>query len=130
MTHEIDQTLLPCSLQEMEQLIGTRATLLLVENYGGVRFYVPQKIRAEHDLAKLIGIEAAEKLAREYGGSTHEIPRALLASIDRRNIEIKNEYKSLSQRQLALKYKLTERQIRNIVTGCGNGADENQMGLF
>lgn len=128
MAPEIDQSLLPCSLQEMERLIGTRATLLLVENYGGVRFYVPQKIHAEHDLAKLIGIEAAEKLAREYGGSTHEIPRALLANIARRNIEIKNEYKALSQRQLALKYRLTERQIRNIVAG--NGSDDNQMGLF
>lgn len=119
---------LPATLQEMERLIGTKAVLLLVEKYGGVRFYVPQKIRAGHDLAKLIGIEAAEKLARDYGGGTHEIARALLASIDRRNIEIKNEYKTLSQRQLALKYQLTERQIRNIVTGAG--ADDNQMGLF
>ena len=120
---------LPITLQEMEQLIGTKAVLLLVAKYGGVRLYVPQKISAEHELAKLIGIDAAEKLAREYGSSTHEIPKALLASIDRRNTEIKNEYKMLSQRQLARKYGLTERQIRNIVTG-GNGEDQNQMGLF
>lgn len=120
---------LPITLQEMEQLIGTKAVLLLVAKYGGVRLYVPQKISAEHELAKLIGIDAAEKLARNYGGGTHEIPKALLASIDRRNTEIKNEYKMLSQRQLARKYGLTERQIRNIVTG-GNGEDQNQMGLF
>lgn len=120
-------TRLPITLQEMDQLIGTKAVFQLVEKYGGIRFYVPQKIHADHELAKLIGMEAAEKLAREYGGSAHEIPRALLASIDRRNQEIKNEYKTHSQRQLARKYGLTERQIRNIV---GEKTDERQLALF
>lgn len=124
-----ETNMLPGTLQEMEQLIGTKAVLLLVAKYGGVGLYIPKKIHREHELAKLIGIESAEKLASKCGGEEVEIPKMLAASIAGRNAEIKNEYKTQSQRQLALKYQLTERQIRNIVTG-GNGEDENQMGLF
>ncbi|MBL8499573.1 MAG: hypothetical protein JNL77_03150 [Nitrosomonas sp.] len=125
----VDTNLLPGTLQEMEQHIGIKAVLLLVAKCGGVGLYVPREISADHAIARLIGIDAAEKLASVYGGEELQLPKMLAASIARRNVEIRSEYRTHSQRQLALKYHLTERQIRNIVTG-GNGEDDSQMGLF
>lgn len=128
MDHEIDQSLLPGILLEISELIGIAATLKLVAKYGGVRLYVPKTLRPDHDLVAIINRELAETMIDRFGGEVLEIPKALLANVSLRNVTIKQEYVILSQRQLALKYKLTERQIRNIVAG--NGSDDNQMGLF
>lgn len=128
MTNEIDQSLLPGILLEISELIGMAATLKLVAKYGGVRLYVPKTLRPDHDLVATIGRELAEYMAERFGAEVLEIPKALLANVALRNVTIKQEYESLSQRQLALKYHLTERQVRNIL--CGDGQDDNQMGLF
>lgn len=128
MTQEIDQSLLPGILLEISELIGMAATLKLVAKYGGVRLYVPKTLRSDHDLVATIGRELAEYMEERFGGEVLEIPKALLANVALRNVTIKQEYESLSQRQLALKYHLTERQVRNIL--CGDRNDDNQMGLF
>ncbi|SDH26540.1 hypothetical protein [Nitrosomonas sp. Nm132] len=41
MTNVPDESLLPCILQEIAELIGLPATLKLAQHYGGVRLYVP-----------------------------------------------------------------------------------------
>lgn len=128
MNQEIDTSLLPGILQEIAELIGMAAMLKLVAKYGGVRLYVPKTIATGHDLVELIGRQAAETLADHFGGEMLEIPKALLANVALRNVEIKQEYKYLSQRQLALKYNLTERQVRNIVYD--EQPNDIQMGLF
>lgn len=122
-----EESVMPQSIQEIEQLIGTKATLLLVERFGGIRFYVPQTITSDHELARLIGIDAAQKLTKHYGGGRYEVPRLSQANLDRRNIEIKNQYRFFSQSQLAVKFGLTQRQVRNIV---GTGKNDDQMELF
>lgn len=128
MNYEIDQSLLPGILLEICELIGIQATLKLVAKYGGVRLYVPKTLRPDHDLVVIIGRELAEYMEERFGGEVLEIPKALLANVALRNVTIKQEYEVLSQRQIALKYHLTERQVRNIL--CGEGQDENQMELF
>jgi hypothetical protein len=127
MTQELDHTALPETLQEIVQLIGMVATLKLVGKYGGTRLYVPKRVLTGHPLAALIGRKAADTLADYFGGEVLEIPRALSANVAQRNVAIKQEYRQLSQRQLALKYNLTERQVRNIVTG---DQQDDQMQLF
>lgn len=128
MDQEIDQSLLPGILLEISELIGMAATLKLVAKYGGVRVYVPKTLTQNHDLIAIVGQKQAESLTMRFGGEVLEIPKALLANVALRNVTIKQEYESLSQRQLALKYHLTERQVRNIL--CGDGQDDNQMALF
>jgi len=128
MAHEIDQSLLPGILLEISELIGMAATLKLVAKYGGVRLYVPKTLRPDHDLVEIIGRELAEEIKQRFGGEVLEIPKATLANAALRNISIRQEYEFLSQRQLALKYNTTERNIRRILSGCEQ--DDNQMDLF
>lgn len=125
---EIDLDLLPGTLREIAGLIGIPATMKLVDRYGGVRLYVPQKLDASHTLVIWIGAQNAQKLVDEYGGETLEIPKAEAALREIRNREIRSLYPQLSQRDLALKYHTTERNIRLILGECGN--PNNQPDLF
>ena len=130
MTLAIEQRYLPGILQEFAVLIGLAGTLRIVETYGGVRLYVPKTVDGDHDLVKLIGIEAARKLAAEYGGELHmDIPRAVAATRAARDACIHADRAAgMTHRELALKYKLTERQIRNILGF--EEEDDRQVGLF
>ncbi|AKH37279.1 MULTISPECIES: Mor transcription activator family protein [Nitrosomonas] len=128
--HDVDESLLPGILQEITALIGLPATLKLTQKYGGVRLYVPKHLPEDHVLADLIGLEAARKLAEHYGGLVHfDIPKADAIRIALRNSKIRAEWPTLSQRQLALKYSLTERQVRKILA-IEQQDEPRQMGLF
>jgi Mor family transcriptional regulator len=74
-------------------------------------------------------LEHATKLAATYGGELHfDIPRAVEATRAARDRCIRADQASGStHRELALKYSLTERQIRNIL---GAVEDDRQVGLF
>lgn len=124
----IDTILLPGVLPEMVELIGIADTMKIVEEYGGVRLYIPQDVTPEHPLVLLIGFEHAQKLAEHFGGERPEIPLVTAIMRQARDIEIRNQWPTLSQRQLALKYKTTERNIRLILGKCE--LDEKQMQLF
>jgi len=128
--HEVDESLLPGILQEIAELIGLPATLKLVSHYGGVRLYVPKRLSADHILVTIVGEAAALKLVEQFGGLDHfDIPKAQAISVALRNRKIREEYPSLSQRKLALKYGLTERQVRKILA-VEQVSETRQMGLF
>lgn len=126
--NNLDTSLLPGILRELCELIGIQPTMTLVEEYGGVRLYVPQKLNDEHPLVKLIGWQNAQKIVDLRGGETLEIPKAEAVMRQARNIEIRSLYPALSQRQLALKYNTTERNIRLILGECAR--NDGQMELF
>lgn len=125
--NNLDTSLLPGILRELCGLTGVGAVMKLVETYGGVRLYVPQKLNDDHALVKLIGGGNAQKLAEIYGGETLEIPKAEAAMRALRNREIRSLYPQFSQRELALKYNTTERNIRLIL---GDAQNDDQMTLF
>ncbi|WP_173069036.1 Mor transcription activator family protein [Sulfurimicrobium lacus] len=77
-----------------------------------------------------MGLDAARTLASEYGGEGHmDIPRAVAATRAARDACIHaDRAASMTHRELALKYKLTERQIRNILGV--EEEDDRQVGLF
>lgn len=130
MSAEIEARYLPGVLQDIAGMIGLPGTLKLVEKYGGTRLYVPQKLDAEHDLSRLIGLDHATMLAETYGGEDHfDIPRAVAATRAVRDAHIRaDRADGITHSQLALRYGLTERQIRNIL---GNEPeDDRQVGLF
>lgn len=105
----------PGVFQEVAQFIGEEAACRLTTQYGGVRLYIPGTLKPGHHLCRLLGQEAAQQLAREFGGLNVEIPRACLARIAGRNaLILADRAAGMSQRELALKYQLTERTIRKI----------------
>lgn len=68
------------------------------------------------EVVEIIGLESYKKLIQYYAGTTIYIPK--LSDIERRlrNEKIRDEYKENGDfKMLALKYSLTENQIRNIV---------------
>lgn len=126
---EVDESLLPGILQEIAELIGLPEALKLADHYGGVRLYVPLTIPEGHVLAELVGMEAARKLSDRFGGMEHfDIPKARSVTVALRNRKIREAWPGLSQRQLALKYGLTERQVRVILSA--EQPTETQLDLF
>lgn len=132
-THEIDIELLPEILRDIVDLIGLAKTMLLVEQYGGVRLYVPKlAVGSEHDLPSLIGMDATRKLQAMYGGETHfDIPKAEAAMRAVRNKHIRRQRAgNRPTASLAREFGLTERQIRSICNSNGPLVDDRQAMLF
>lgn len=106
----------PGVFQEVNQLIGEEATAKLVAHHGGTRLYVPGTLKPEHPLCQMLGQQAAQQLTDEFGGMTLEVPRDVMLQIAQRNdLILADRAAGMTQRQLALKYRLTERTIRNIL---------------
>lgn len=106
----------PGVFQEIRQFIGDEATAKLVARYGGTIIYIPIKLKCDHPLSQLLGEDTAKKLADEFGGLAVEVPRDLtLQLVQRNNLIQADRDAGMTQSQLALKYRLTQRTIRNIV---------------
>ncbi len=128
LTLNINISILPKIVQEISRIIGLQHCLKLVDHYKGVRMWVPTEFRDDHVLCKIIGHEHAAKLIEQYGGDTIDIPKCDHALRTMRNATIIKSDKS--QRQLAIEYDLTDRQIRNIQKEAALDFDERQDNLF
>jgi hypothetical protein len=65
----------PSSLVEIAEVIGTGATLNLVDAFLGLDYcYVPHDIPADHRIAEAIGPAAAKKLSERYAGEKLFLP--------------------------------------------------------
>ena len=79
---------LPPVLQEIERMIGLELTMKLVERWGGLNLYIPERMPKNHRLARTIGAEAAQRLSGAYGGDTIIMPRAHQYKAVQRQIEV------------------------------------------
>jgi len=79
------------------------------------------------DIADTIGVANFIKLAEFVGGSTIYIPKADSFLRPARDLNIKKEFNGYNHSDLAKKYNLSERWIREI---CGEGHLEGQITLF
>lgn len=112
----------PGTFQELREMIGEEKTAILVQYLGGVRLYVPAKLHAEHSLAVWLGLEVAQRVCEEFGGLSVEIPRLVDLRRTERNAQILADMAAgMSQRSCALKYQMTERNIRNITNTTKKG---------
>jgi len=128
--------LLPPLLRDFERLIGLRATMALVQGWGGLRIYfpTPDRITVDHPYAKAIGLEAVKTLCKEYGGLPHfQLPKAERALLAVRNARIAEDYTTRkTARELAMEYGLTERQVARLIGSMGISApkERRQKSLF
>lgn len=86
----------------------------------------------QREIAEIIGIDAYKKLVGHFGGSHIYVCKADTILRDARNEEIYREFNGYNYRRLALKYNLSEKTIREIVTEYirrENKSDE-QLKLF
>ena len=79
------------------------------------------------DIAEQIGVEGFIKLAELIGGATIYIPKADSFLRPVRDLRIKQEFNGYNHTELAKKYNLSERWIREI---CGEGHAKGQYSLF
>lgn len=120
---ELDVQLLEPLLQDFVRLIGLPATLAMVERFGGTRLPIAIKAEESADLVACIGAEKAAILGRHYGAERPLIPKALPALQAVRNKRIRAELCSMSVRQVALKYKLGERRVFQLLEEQGRTPD-------
>jgi Mor family transcriptional regulator len=67
------------------------------------------------EMARIIGIERLLALCEVFGGTTIYIPKKERILQHARNEAIRHEFECQNYRQLAAKYGLSERRIRQIV---------------
>jgi len=106
---------LPPSVAALAELIGEPAALTLAEHYQGQRLYIPADPAPEHAICQLIGCDAAHRLAERYGSQPIDIPMLRARQIDLRNQAIRRDGARMSYADLVRKWKLSRRQIANIL---------------
>lgn len=82
----------------------------------------------QREIAKLIGMDAYMQLVRRYGGSQVYIAKADKIEAAVRDEKIRNEFTGGNIHFLSIKYNLSERTIREIVSPFRNL--EGQITLF
>lgn len=78
-------------------------------------------------IAEAIGIENLLKLAGLVGGTTFYLPRPESFTRPVRDEWIKAEFNGCNHVELAQKYEVTERRVRQL---CGEGSMEGQQSFF
>lgn len=83
--------------------------------------------RTWRDIAEAIGVENFYRLTKAIGGETVYIPKSESILRPVRDRHIKEEFNGYNHRDLAEKYNVTERWVREL---CGPGIVEGQLGLW
>lgn len=86
----------------------------------------PEMVGEYEGIAKAIGVHNLIKLAEYAGGASIYIPKADTLIRPIRDKKIKEEFNGYNHLQLAKKYNLSVRWIREI---CGEGGLEGQMDI-
>ncbi|SEN35959.1 Mor transcription activator family protein [Nitrosomonas marina] len=98
-------------------LIGEGAFTRLCMVFGGTRLYISDTKRSRQRLTVIVGEELAEKIMFHYKSACLNLPKLSVLEIERRKQAIIDDHKKgMSHRDLAMKYDVTDRHIRNIVS--------------
>lgn len=100
--------------QDLFSLIGEDAAARLCMVFGGTKLFITNSEASRRRLGVIVGAELAEKLIFHYHGTDISLPKL---EIKRRHQDIAADIAAgMTQRSAAMKYEMTERQIRNIST--------------
>ncbi|MBX9752297.1 MAG: hypothetical protein K5Q68_22095 [Roseococcus sp.] len=114
----------PASLVDIAEVIGVAAALRLVDAFGGMTLYVPEKLDPAHRLVQSIGMSAAEALIARYGLEKIEVPTLHMARTRKALIANTTGPTHLVARELGVTTRWV-RMVRNVP-----GADPRQMDMF
>lgn len=98
-------------------VLGVVGALKFAERFGGGRVYLPQpeRLKPEGAIVQTIGMEAARKLAFEWRGMEIMVPQCAAHLKRERDRAVHAEAKTLSVKEVALKYGITERHAFRIL---------------
>ena len=119
MAEPVDERLLPPQIRRMIAAIGLPLTLHLLELRGGTRLALPlaDARRKHYELADLIGAAPSRAFYREFGGKGVrfiQLPKADKILRQARDAAIRQDCRTDSVSTVALRYRLTMRQVQNI----------------
>lgn len=83
----------------------------------------------QREIAETIGIEAYKKLVERFGGCHIYICKIDTIQREIRNKEIQNNFNGFNYRELARKYNLSEKAVREIISRNDKNNCE-QLGFF
>lgn len=110
-TNSINET------QELLNLIGEDAFTRLCTVFGGTRLHISNSTRSRQRLNVIVGEDLAEKIIFHYQGIALTLPMLSSLEIRKRHQAIINDHTNgMSNRDIALKYDLTDRQVRRIIS--------------
>jgi Homeodomain-like domain len=97
-------------LEQLADIIGEAAAVLLSVRFGGRRLYIPKDPIATSDLVGVIGLKASLLLARRFGGVHLEMP--LERGKRERIVQLSNGGKTV--REIAEAVGCTERHVKYV----------------
>jgi len=102
--------------QELLNLIGDDAFTRLCTVFGGTKLHISNSERSRKRLNIIVGEENAAKLIFHFDGVALTLPMLSSLEIRKRHQAIIADAKSgMSHRDIAMKYDLTDRQVRRII---------------
>lgn len=105
---------LASSMQPVIDAVGYDAAIAIVSRWGGVT--VTLRAQPHCPIPQVLGVDAARKLESALGPGSLAVPRCMAWLLARRNEEIATRYAyGETQAELALRFGLTDRQIRRIL---------------
>ncbi len=111
----------PDSVQRIIELVGETEAINFIRKHGGITLYFKS---CDNDK----GDRTWDILQKHFKGEILFIPRCYKLMLKNRNASIKaDRHRGMSINQLAQKYKLTDRQIFNIV---GHDSDTKTNDIF
>ncbi len=84
----------------------------------------------QRELAEIVGLEAYRKLVTSYGGSHVYICKSETVLRELRNSEICNKFNGYNYHELAKEYNLSDKTVREIVSGIKDIPIDGQMNFF
>jgi hypothetical protein len=96
-------------LEVLRRLFGAQAAEDFRTAFSGTRLFIPEKMTAEHRVAKAIGMAHATALSSELGGMSFDIPTAKF-TVFRARLEAAVA-EGLSNREIAARLGVTERHV-------------------
>ncbi|MBK0062403.1 MULTISPECIES: Mor transcription activator family protein [unclassified Acinetobacter] len=128
----------PETIQTIIRLTDVSTALTLVKKYGGVDLHFPplKLVNPNHELAALIGFNNLQQLCRYWNGDTIYMPKSDEYVKFLRLEKIIRDSEKLGTKELAVKYGLSNRWIRELKSRHKKGIvverkkDDRQLDMF
>lgn len=101
--------------EDLLNLIGEDAFTRLCMVFGGTRLHIANSERSLQRLTVVVGSDNARKLMAHYQGESVTLPKLSSHEIAKRHQSIINDLRQgMSEREIAMKYDTTDRNVRRI----------------